>query len=287
MQSIRKALHQAEVYLTRFGIQDPRRDAELLMEHLLGLGRTGIYLELHQPLSKRDAFWSLVERRSKREPIGYITNVQAFWSLDLRVDPVVFIPRRETEHLVEEALKLILATKAPRILDVGTGSGAIALALAKEKTDSRVWATDVSEKAIRRARCNARECGLAGRVEFFCGDLLRPLSESRARFDLIVCNPPYVGAFEWEELQDEVKLWEPSLALLGGEDGTRFYPELLRGGLHFLDSDGSLLLEVGAKQGEGIAKMAKEMGGYTEVLLRKDYGGQDRVLVVRRGKDCG
>ena len=285
--SIGETLALAEAYLAGFGIPEARRDAELLMEQILGSGRTEVYLAYKKPLWDAAAYWSLVKRRSKREPMGYITGLQGFWSVDLHVEPGVFIPRRETEHLIEEALGIIRSRSEPKILEIGTGSGAIAISLARERADSRLWATDISPKALGIACRNARASSVDHQLALFCGDLFEPMRRMEVELDLVVSNPPYIAAPEWDALEEEVRLWEPELALLGGEDGLRFYPDLLKGALRLLHPKGSLVLEVGANQADRVARMVGEVGGYHAAMVTKDYSGRDRVVVAHRARNRG
>jgi release factor glutamine methyltransferase len=255
--SAAEALAAATRVLAAAGCATPRLDAEVLLAHSLGVSRGDL---LTADLSAPDAFAELVERRREREPVAYITGIKGFRHIELQVDERVLVPRPETEHLVEAALEL---PQGAGVVDVGTGSGAVALALAHERPDLRVTGTDVSEEALAVARANGERLGLE--VEWVVGDLLVP-----SGVDAVVSNPPYVR--DDEVLPPEV-MHEPSLALRAGPDGLDVYRQLiprLRGTF--------VALEVGAGQAEAVAGLLE--GWQTE--LRPDLAGIDRVVVGRR-----
>jgi release factor glutamine methyltransferase len=285
MRTIHEALRYAESRLAGSGIEDPRRDAELLLEHLLGMERAELYLNRERLLVDEPLFWPMIERRGRREPLAYITNLQGFWTMDLRVEPGVFIPRRETEHVVEHALGLLRGFREPRLLDLATGSGAIALSLTAERADAVVFASDSAERACRLARLNRQILGLEDRLVLLHGDLYHPLHDLCETFDMITCNPPYIGIQERDDLQEEVRFWEPAQALFGGQDGTEYYPRILRGGRRFLKAGGWMVLEIGASQGKTVARMASELG-YVRIRIGKDYSGNDRVLCGQKDARC-
>ena len=197
------------------------------------------------------SFNQLITRRLRFEPVAYITGRKAFWSFTLEVNHDVLIPRPDTEVIVEEALA-VCRTEAfdqPRILDIGTGSGAIALALAKEIPDAQITATDISAAALKMAKKNACALGLEHSITFLQGDLFEPVC---GQFDMIVSNPPYIGAGEYETLAAGVKDFEPREALWAGETGVEFYEKLIYQAHSLLKENGWLLLEIGAKQSESV-----------------------------------
>jgi len=268
------------------------------LTHTLGTQRAGLYARLHDPLPREHAevFRRLVHRRAQREPLQYITGVREFWSLEFKVDPRVLIPRPETELVVEVALRLLLqsalrfgltlplamhsALPMRRVLDVGTGSGCIAVALAKELPQAEVWATDVSQDALAVASENARHHDVAERVQFCQGDMFAPVAEYHEGFDLIVSNPPYIAHDDLAVLQPEVRNWEPRYALDGGVDGLDFCRRLLSEGPTYLRSGGWLVMEIGQGQSTEVMRLVRERRDLTESFCVPDYAGHTRVAVA-------
>jgi len=268
--TVRDVLRAAIEYLERKGVDSPRVDAELLLAHALGLSRIQLYTEHDRPLTEveRAAARALVERRGRREPLAYVLGEWGFRRLTLATDARALVPRPETEVVVERCLELLKRLEAPRVVDVGTGSGAIALALAQERPDARVWATDSSGDALSLARANAARLGLA--VEMRNGDLLAGLE---GPFDLVVSNPPYVLAAELDELQPEL-LAEPRAALV--DQGQT--ESLARAARDVLD--GWLVVEVHERRARTVAASAEALG-YTEVTISADLAGSERVVEAR------
>lgn len=266
------------------GIPSARLDAEVLLAFTLSCDRLEFIKNPDRQLSdaQRAAFHALVARRLRFEPVAYITGSKAFWSFTLAVDKDVLIPRPDTEVIVEETLSVIRAEafSRPRILDIGTGSGAIALALAGEIPGAQITATDISAPALAVARKNAVALGLTKSVTFCEGDLFQPV---RGDFDIIVSNPPYIGADEFETLETGVKDFEPEEALRAGQTGVEFYEKLIYQAHSRLTENGWLLLEIGAKQSESVrAIMAANAGFYDRIDVRADYAGLPRVIKGRR-----
>jgi release factor glutamine methyltransferase len=276
-------------YLRQKGIDSPRLDAELLLSHLLRCRRLDLYLRFDQPLSEEElsGYRSLVRRRADREPLQYIRGRQEFWSLDFEVGTGVLIPRPETELLVETALALhregdIPGGVAPRILDLGTGSGILAVCMAGEIEAARVWASDVSMEALTRARRNARSQGLDERISWVQGDLFGPFRASdQSRFDLILSNPPYVPEEELQRLAPEVRDHEPRQALDGGPGGTGVVRRILREAPAFLSRGGRLLVELDPRQGEEVLKTAEDVGAYDRVETIPDHSHRVRAVSAR------
>jgi len=233
-----------------------------------------------------EAFRRLLHRRERREPLPYITGVREFWSLEFKVDLRVLIPRPETEVVVETALRLLsqAASRKPpaAILDVGTGSGCIAIALAKELSQTEIWATDVSADALVVASENAWHHGVAERIRFRQGDLFAPVMGKEDGFALIVANPPYIARPELTALQPEVQDWEPSAALDGGPDGLDFYRRLLREGPAYLCPSGGLVMEIGHRQGTAVLHLAQEQRDLSDCRCVSDYAGRERVIIACR-----
>ncbi len=267
------------------GVDAPRLDAELLLMETLGWSREDLYRNPEGELQESHAerFESLVSRRVRGEPVAYITGSQEFWSLDLRVTPHVLIPRPETEHLVETVLDFLASRPDPcRVLEVGTGSGAIAVCLAKESARAEVWATDVSAPALDVARENARRHGVERRIHWLRGDLLAPVRGLPGCFDVLVSNPPYVPNGEIPRLQRDVRDWEPALALDGGADGMDFYRRIVRDGVRHVRQGGLLAVEVGAEQGDDVSRLFRAHGELRRVRVRPDYAGLPRVVTAER-----
>jgi release factor glutamine methyltransferase len=269
-------------YLEDKGIPSPRLDAEHILAHVLGQGRLEMYLQHERPLTavELDAFRPLLKRRAKREPLQYVLGRQAFRSLELEVGPGVLIPRPETESLVEEVLQWARVTERSALtgLDIGTGSGAIALALSAEGPFERFVATDVSAAALDVATRNRDAHGLVARVELRRGASYAPL-EPTERFDVIVSNPPYVAESERASLAPEIVDWEPAEALFGGADGLAVVREIVRGAAAALAPAGLLALEVGIGQAGSVAALMEAVG-LREVRVRKDLTGRARVVLA-------
>jgi release factor glutamine methyltransferase len=272
--TVLKVLQWTAGYLREKGIEGGRLDAELLLSDALSLDRVGLYLNYDRPLTTAELafFRERVGRRARREPLQYIVGRVEFWSLPFVVNPAVLIPRPDTEILVEEALKR--ASAEATVLDVGTGSGAIAIALAHELPAADVHGVDISPAALEVAAENARLNGVGGRVRLAEADLAR-LPEGP--FDLIVSNPPYIPSGELAALMPEVRDFEPSLALDGGGDGLDSYRLLARQAPSRLRSGGWLLLETGAGQAPAVRKLLSE-AGLLDVFSRDDYAGIPRVV---------
>ncbi len=259
-------------------MRSPRLDAEHLLAHTLGLQRLDLYLEHDRPLmpAEVDAFRELIRRRGKREPLAYVLGSWGFRTLDLRTDARALVPRPETELLVEHALALIEGLEAPRCLDVGTGTGAIALALAKERPDARVFATDVSEDALALASENAERNGLADRVELRRGDLLSAFGGER--FDLIAANLPYVA--EGDQVDDELA-HEPDVALYADGDGKVLLARLADAAPEALEPGGAAVFEVGVGQAGWLAERLAGRG-LEDVRVVLDLAGMERIVLGRR-----
>ncbi|MGZ8793548.1 MAG: peptide chain release factor N(5)-glutamine methyltransferase [Gaiellaceae bacterium] len=272
--TVREALSEGAGALEAAHCPSPEVDAEWLLAHVLGSTRTQLQLS-GEPLADDELgrFRELVERRSRREPLAYLLGEWGFRRLTLAVDPRVLIPRPETESVVERCLLLLEGVDEPRVLDIGVGSGAIALALADERQDARVVGTDSSRWALAVAEENRLRAGLNGRVRFVEGDLL---AGELGPFDLVVSNPPYVSAAELPGLEPEL-LHEPREALVG-EGG---HDAVARAALDALPPGGALVLEAGDGQSSQVAALLRELG-YTDVRVSLDLAGRERVVEGRR-----
>jgi len=275
-------LELAAGHLEAKGIESARLDAELLLADVLALERVELYTNYDRPLqpSEVDRFRELLRRRAAREPVAYITGRKPFWTLNLVVDRRVLIPRPETETLVEVALDIIKerAAERPRILDLCTGSGAVAVALARELADATVAAADRSAAALEIAPENARLHGVEDRVAFHEGDLFSAFSNGE-RFDLIVSNPPYVKDDELGETEPEIRNWEPQIALAGGADGMSVTARIIEDAPAYLAEDGWLLLEVGT-QADAVLERFRSAGWRT-VRTTQDLASRDRVVAAQ------
>jgi release factor glutamine methyltransferase len=276
--TVLKVLQWTQGRFAERGIETPRLDAEVLLAHVLGKDRVGLYTHFDQPLKPEEltAYRELIKRRLASEPVAYLVKQKEFRSLTLKVDERVLIPRPDTETLVDAALSLLPAGAA-RIVDVGTGSGAIALALKAARPLDDVHAVDRSEDALAVARENGTRLSLD--VGWHRGDLLDPV-RALAPFDLIVSNPPYIPTAEIASLQAEVRR-EPRAALDGGSDGLDVMRRLVAEGKALLGAGGALALEVGDDQADKVAELLRA-AGLTEIVKKSDLAGTARVVCGRR-----
>jgi len=285
-------LRVTTLYLEKKRIESPRLTAEVLLAHQLHTDRVSLYLHFDQPLTATEVsgYRSLVRRRVAHEPVQYITGRREFWSLDFTVDRRVLIPRPETELLVETALEKVkaradLCDASPFVLDLGTGAGPIAVALAKEVLNARIVATDISAEALQVARENALKHGVSDRVAFRCGDLwaaLGPGADKGLSFDLILTNPPYVASEDFPQLPPEVRLFEPRQALEGRAGGTYYLERVIRESPRFLARGGWLIVEMAPDQTQAALRLAEGMKEYGEYARIRDYSGKYRLVAVRK-----
>lgn len=269
-------LPRAAAYLERHGVESPRATAEILLMHVLGTDRAGLYAQTDR-LDARKAreFGRALCQRCAGTPVQHLTGEQAFRRLTLEVRPGVFVPRPETEILVEVALAAVRDVEAPVVVDVGTGSGAVALAIKDERPDATVLATDLAPEAVELARANAGRLGLD--VDVRRGDLLTPLPEDlRGWVDLVVSNPPYVSPEEYEDLPPEVRA-DPREALVGGVE---VYERLAAEAERWLRDGGVLAVEIHAGAGEAVVAVLRR--AFMDVRIRQDLAGRDRVVLGRR-----
>jgi release factor glutamine methyltransferase len=272
------------------GLPTPRLDAEVLLSSALGVDRVRLYTHFDQPLlpDELGRFREMVRRRIKREPVAYITGRREFWSLSFKVSREVLIPRPETEILVAEALALIPALRFEegglKILEIGTGSGAISIALAKELPAGSIAATDISVKALSVAEENAAGHGVRDRLRFLQGDLFSPLQKGE-RFHMILTNPPYIPRGEMARLMPEVRDFEPLSALDGGKDGLDFYRRALGEADAFLLPEGWFLGEIGAGQDQKVLEIAGQNPAFGEFSFAADLAGIQRVFKARKRKE--
>jgi release factor glutamine methyltransferase len=285
--SIRGALLWGAQVLSDAGIKNQRLDAEVLLRHVLKMEKEQLYVNGDAPIGARQEaeFRALLSRRSQREPVSYITGQKEFWSLDFFVTPAVLIPRPETELLVEVALQYIERLRSGssvKVLDLGTGSGAIAVSLAKDHGATEIVAVDISPVALDLARVNAMRHGVADRIRFLPGDLFAPVKASLEAFDLIVSNPPYIRTGELSMLAPEIREWEPTIALDGGVDGADTYRRIIGEGHRYLTPGGSIVLEIGADMGRDVADLFSRSSCFGPPAVCQDYAGKDRLIAATK-----
>lgn len=281
--TILKILSWITAYLTEKQSESPRLDAEILLAFALKIERVQLYVQFDRPLLEDELalIRGLVKRRAAQEPIAYIVGTQGFWSLDLKTDSRALIPRPDTEILIEAVLGLLSEDSTASVIDIGTGSGAIALSLAVERPQLRIAATDIDLNTLELARENAALHGLSERVDFFYGDLLEALGTEWSTADMIVSNPPYIAEEQRSKLMADVRNFEPSGALFSGEDGLDILRRLTRDSYRFLQSGGYLLCEIGYDQGSLVRELF-EGAGFSDIEVRQDYGGRDRVVLGKK-----
>lgn len=280
--TIGRLLDWTTQFLQQKGSTEARLEAQLLLAHALGCTRMALYTRIEEVPSeeKRTSFRELVLRRVKGSPVAHLLGKKDFFSLEFEVSPAVLIPRSDSEWLVTECLAVLKPLQAPRVLDVGTGSGCLAIAVAKEHKGAIVTASDISTEALAVARRNAEKHKLTERVRFVESDLFVGLAKEE-RYDVILSNPPYVRTADIDTLAVEVSQHEPRLALDGGADGFAVIERLLSGAEEFLNPEGSLLLEIGYDQ-EAEARARFERHGWRVDKVIQDNAGHPRVLRGRR-----
>lgn len=272
-------------YLEDRGVEGGRLEAEHLLAEALDTERLRLYLEFDRPLTPEelDAYRPLLLRRARREPLQHVVGYTRFREVELRTDARAMIPRPETEILVGAVLEWVERREMEEVagVDVGTGTGAIALSLLREGPFRRIVATDRSEEALSLARENAERLGATDQVAFRRGDLFGALGEAE-RFDVVVSNPPYVARGDAADLEPEVREWEPEDALFAGPEGTEVVAALVSGAPSHLRPGGLLALEIGAEQGERARELVRGRGAYEEPEIRRDLAGRERILLAVR-----
>lgn len=276
--TIASLLNWTRQYFADKGVDNPRLDAEVLLSHILQCDRLYLYVHFDQPLQEAElaAFRDCVKKRAQRVPVAYITGHKEFMGLDFRVTPAVLIPRPDTEILVEAVGQRLAEQPAPRLLDLGTGSGAICISLLCQRPEATAVTVDVSAAALDVAAGNAAALGVADRLELRCGDLWAPVKAEK--YTAIVSNPPYITAAEMKELTPEV-LQEPHLALTDHGDGLAFYRRIVRQAAAHLEPGGFLALEVGQGQAAAVAALADADSGLACTAIVPDYAGIERVVI--------
>jgi release factor glutamine methyltransferase len=283
--TIQRLLNWITEYLTQKNVDAPRLSAELLLSNLLGLKRIELYTQYNKPVAPEqlEQLRGLVKRAGQHEPVAYLVGKTEFYSIEFEVSPDCLIPRPETELLVQRAIEFLRRRTGPHLVcDLCTGCGVIAVAVAKNVPDARAIATDISEPALGVAAKNVEKHKLQDRIELRHGDLFEPLVPQLDLFDVIACNPPYVSAAEYEALDQNVKDYEPRLALHAGPDGLDLYRRISEKVDQFLKPDGILLLEIGYQQGAAVRELLDRTGAFAEIRIEKDLQRHDRLVVVTR-----
>ena len=280
--TVRRIIDATTQFLKKNGSETPRLDAEILLAHTRNCRRIELYTRYEEILSdaERAQMRELVRRRAQAEPVAYLVGHREFFSLDFLVTPDVLIPRPDTETLVVELLELIKSHPAPRVLDVGTGSGCIAVAAAVQQPSAQVLAIDRDEAALEVARRNAERHSVAGRIDFLRSDLFQALPED-ALFDAVVSNPPYIAESEFGSLQPDVRLHEPPEALVAGADGLEVIRRLIAESPRYLRPGAWLLIEIAPEQATAVGDLLAA-GPFEPVRLVRDLAGAHRVAVARR-----
>jgi len=280
-----KLLNWVTEYLANKGIDSPRLSAELLLSHVLGLKRIELYTKHDQVVGKQqlDQLHDLVQRAGKHEPVAYLVGKTEFYSLELNVTPVCMIPRPETELLVQRAIEFLRTRVGGQfVCDLCTGCGCIAVAIAKNFTHARIIATDISDAALEVAARNIEKHGHEDRIQILQGDLFEPIIPQLdiEKFDLIVCNPPYVSVAEYEVLERNIRDYEPKISLFAGRDGLDIHRRVIEKASDFLKPDGALMLEIGYAQGPAVEELLEQTGAFAGTKIEKDLHNNDRIIIA-------
>ena len=276
------------------GIDFPRLDAEIILSHLLSCKRIDLYLHPDKPVDETIAirYKDAIQKRTHRVPLQYIKNCANFMSLDFYVDERVLIPRPETELLVEEVIKLSQTMSKEHeivIADIGVGSGNIAVTLAKNIDNARILAIDISSDALAVANINARRYEVQDKITFLCGDTFKPLEghEFELKIDFIVSNPPYISSGEFDTLQNEVRDYEPYVALVCGQDGLQMFKRIIASATTWLKPGGYVIFEVGNGQAQKLAQLFENTGYFKKANFIEDYQHIQRIVIAKKEETFG
>jgi release factor glutamine methyltransferase len=283
--TIQKLLTWVTDYFKTKDVDAPRLSAELLLSHVLGLKRIELYTQFGRIVGEEQLtkLHELVKRAATHEPIAYMTGIKEFYSLEFEITRDCLIPRPETELLVERAIEFLRTRNGEQLIcDLCTGCGCVAVAIARNFAGCRVVATDISDAALEVAERNVSRHGLGNRVKLLKGDLFEPIIPGigPAKFDLIVCNPPYVSEPEFAKLAKNVRDFEPKLALTAGIDGLDIIKKIVAETSQFLKPAGALMLEIGNEQGPAVRDLLNAAGRFAAVTIEKDYQNLDRLAVA-------
>lgn len=285
--SIQKLLNWICDYFTEKQVDSPRLSAELLLSEVLQIPRINLYTNFDSNVSqdRLDELHRLVKRCCEHEPLAYLIGRTEFYSLDIKVSSDCLIPRPETELLVERAIGFLQNRDGSQLVcDLCTGSGCIAVAIAANFHDAQFIATDICDAALSIAAKNVENHKLSERIKLVCGDLFDPIIEGidETSFDLIVCNPPYVSADEYDKLDRNVKDYEPRKALYAGNDGLDVYTRLIEQADRFLKPDGAMMLEIGYNQAEQVNELLEKTNAFAEIKIETDYADNDRIAIAKK-----
>ena len=285
--TIQRLLNWISDHFAEHNVDSPRLSAELLISNVLGVKRIDLYTQFDKIVSQNhlDKLHELVRRCSEHEPLGYLIGQTEFYSLDIKVTPDCMIPRPETELLVERAVGFIRKREGKQfVCDLCTGSGCIAVAIAKNCPNANIVATDICDSALSVAAENIAGHNVDEKVSLLCGDLFAPIIEGldNTEFDLIVCNPPYVSSAEYEVLDKNVRDYEPKRALWAGADGLDIYRRIAERVDEFLKPDAALMLEIGYAQGKAVRELLGQTGIFAEIKIEKDNQNNDRVVTAKK-----
>lgn len=285
--TIQRLLNWTTQYFTDKALDSPRLNAEMLLSHVLGMKRIDLYTQYDKNVSQQqlDNLHDLVKRAGRHEPIAYLIGKTEFYSLQIHVAPGCLIPRPETELLVQIAIEFLQTRSSPQLVcDLCTGTGCIALAIAKNLPEAGITATDISDAALKTAAKNIEQYKLNNRIKLLSGDLFEPLASMAENngFDLIVCNPPYVSATEFKDLDKNVKDFEPHLALSAGDDGLDIYRRIIEKVDTFLKPDGALMLEIGYNQGQAVKELLEQASCFAQIAIEKDFQDNDRIVIAKK-----
>jgi release factor glutamine methyltransferase len=283
--TIQKLLNWVTEYFNGKGIDAPRLSAELLLSHVLNLKRIELYTQFNRIVEqdKLTELRELVKRAAEHEPIAYLTGKKEFYSLEFEITRNCLIPRPETELLVERAIEFLRKRNGPQsICDLCTGCACVAISIARNFANCQVVATDISGPALEVAERNITKHGLGNRIKLLKGDLFEPIIPGLgpAKFDLIVCNPPYVSEPEFAKLAKNVRDYEPKIALAAGHDGLDVIKRIVAETGQFLKPSAALMLEIGNEQGFAVQKLLENSGGFENISIEKDYNNLDRLAVA-------
>jgi release factor glutamine methyltransferase len=285
--TIQRLLNWITEYLTDKGVDSPRLSAELLLSHVTGLKRIELYTHFDKPVvgQQLEELRALVKRAGLHEPVAYLVGKTEFYSLELNVSSDCMIPRPETELLVQRAIEFLRTRISTQyVCDLCTGSGCIAVAIAKNFLDVHIIATDICDAALSVAAKNVEKYQLNERIKLLCGDLFEPIIGQLdvEQFDLIVCNPPYVSSSEYEKLEKNVKDYEPKKALFAGENGLDVYNRIIKEADRFLSPGAALMLEIGYAQGPVVRELLEQTGAFAEIKIEKDFHNNDRIVTAMK-----